>query len=798
MKKLLALLTIVVILAAFAAGLSGCEKADIPDIPQGGAGDTDGETTSVKISFYSDGTLYGIALCTEDGAFAMPKDPEKEGYSFVGWFYEKELITPFVYEEFIASENKTDISLYAAWNKIDKPLPPDGGDGGDEGENPDGDGDGEDGGDETPEEPEVKTYTVTFVMDGQVIATQKVEEGKDAVLPLSQFAAVDNVLYTLVAEGNYTAVSKDETVTLSLRKATEEEYGLFTLSYLTLLIKNGKLYVSVVSAAYPLDRIILPSQWGNFAIEGIKAGAFSRVPQIKSVKAGKYCTDIEWTAFDDLTMLESVEFDEENPAYSSEGLFVTDATGKEVITYLGEDVEELIIPDGMTAIKDGALEGFNITSLIVPEGLSKIGDRAFAGCAYLESVVLPDSVTHIGSGAFENCAALTVLPVPHGVTYLGDGAFAGCANAVTVDYRAAELSALVKDNRIFDGAGSVSGLVLNVAESVESIPARLFDATGAGQIYLKGISFAENCAVTYIGAEAFKATAIQRVVIPSAVTYLGRDAFAYCASLSLVEYRAANAISQGISGTAFKGAGTDGSTFKVGNEVVSLPDYLLYCLDGKVGFSILVFEEGSLESIGVFAFAGSALCGEVTIPASVTKIGGGAFADTAVTALKAADGNTAFVSDGGVLYSSDRTELIAYPSYKEDVSFAVSDGTAQIAAYAFSGAAYLEEVVISRARVGEFAFYNCKKLADISLSEGVEEIKTGAFANCAALSSLVCPSSLRTIGENAFMYCTSLTEVLFNEGLTSIGTRAFAYCDLLGEVEIPSTVTELGDDIFIK
>ena len=267
MKKLLALLTIVV-LAAFAAGFSGCEKADIPDIPQGGAGDADGETTSVKINFYSEGTLYGIALCTEDGAFAMPKDPEKDGYSFVGWFYEKELITPFVYEEFIALENKTDISLYAAWNKIDKPLPPDGGDGGDEGENPDGDGDGEDGGDETPEEPEVKTYTVTFVMDGQVIATQKVEEGKDAVLPLSQFAAVDNVLYTLVAEGKYTAVSKDETVTLSLRKATEEEYGPFTLSYLTLLLKNGNLYVSVVSAAYPLDRMILPSQWGNFAIEG--------------------------------------------------------------------------------------------------------------------------------------------------------------------------------------------------------------------------------------------------------------------------------------------------------------------------------------------------------------------------------------------------------------------------------------------------------------------------------------------------------------------------------------------------
>ena len=794
MKRFFACFIFIVAAAVFAAGLSGCEKVGIPETPGSGQG---GEETTdpVRISFYSDGTLYGIALCT-DGAFAMPEDPEKPGYSFVGWFYERELVTPFVYEEFIAREDKTDISLYAAWNYIGETPSPGGGDedGGDE-ETPGG-GDG--GEEETPQEPETATYTVTFVMGGQVVATQKVEEGKDAALPVSRFAVDGNALYTVVAEGNYTAVVKDETVTLSLREATEEEYGLFALSFMTLLVKDGKLYVSDISAAYPLDRIALPSQWGYFAIDGIKAGAFARVPHIKSVKTGKYCTDIEWSAFDDLTALESVEFDEENAAYSSLGLFVTDAAGKEVITYLGGDGGKLVLPEGVTAIADAAFEGWNLTSAVAPEGLVSIGERAFAGCAFLESVTLPDSVESIGAEAFENCASLAVLPVPESTTCLGDRAVACCVNAELVDYRAENLSALVKDNGIFDGAGKNNGLTLCVAGSALTVPARLFDCSGAGSVYLVGIKFAEACAPTHIGAEAFRESAIKSVTIPSSVTDIGSNAFAGCESLALVEYRAENAVTQGMSGAVFAGAGADGSVFKVGKEVSSVPDYLLYSLTDKANFSSLIFEKGGLERIGTLSFAGSAITGEVIIPASVTEIGDGAFAETAVTAFCVAEGGSAYVAQGGVLYSADGSRLAAYPTGKKDGSFTANGGITEIAAYAFAGAEYLEKIEIFCARVGEYAFYNCGKLAAATLSEGVSEIGTGAFANCGTLYAVACPSSLRIIGENAFMYCSSLSEVTLNEGLTAIGSRAFAYCDALGEVDIPSTVEKTGDDIFIK
>ena len=100
MKRKTFLLIAVLLVAVFAASLCACEKADIPQdpIPDGG-----GEEQTVKVSFYVDGSLYGISLCSGN-TLAMPEEPVKDGYSFVGWFYDEELIYPFVLEDFLNSD----------------------------------------------------------------------------------------------------------------------------------------------------------------------------------------------------------------------------------------------------------------------------------------------------------------------------------------------------------------------------------------------------------------------------------------------------------------------------------------------------------------------------------------------------------------------------------------------------------------------------------------------------------------------------------------------------------------------
>lgn len=800
MRRLFKTIFIILAIAALAVSLFACEKAVVPDIPDNGDGEqTTGE--SVKISFFSDGSLYGIAICTEDGTFAMPKDPVKDGYSFIGWFYDEQFNTPFIYEEFILNQNKTDTSLYAAWDKIDIPEPPDGGDSGDGGE---GGEEGGDGGETNPpdgggtEQPEIKTYTVVFTLNGETVSTQKVEEGKDAVLPLESFRAEENVLYKLVENGNYTKVEKDEVVELSWQEADDEDKGVFALSYMTLLIKNGKLYVSDVSPDYPLDYIVLPSAWGFFEINGIASSAFSRIPQVKKVKVGKYCTEIDWSAFSYLPLLEEVAFDEENPSYSAKGLFVTNKEGKELILYLGEDGGELTLPAGITSVADGAFSGSGFTKITAIDGLEEIGDRAFYGCAFLEEIILPDSVETIGESAFENCTSLKVLPLPYGVKTVGNRAFAGCVAATEVKFEALSMQAPVADNAVFDNAGALNGLVLNVGKSVKEIPARLFDGNGAGNICLGSINFTADGALESIGASAFASTEIKELVLPSSVKIIASGAFSGCTALERVEYRAENALSQGISGTAFAGAGAEGSEFVVGKEAVSVPDYLLFSLGEKVNFTYLLFEEGALESIGILAFAGAGFKGETTIPSTVSVIGDGAFSQSAFSAVNVDEGNAVYKSEEGIVYNADKTTLIAYPAGKEQTSFTVEQSVEEIGGYAFAGASYLEEVKIYAVRVGNYAFYDCRSLKAVCLEEGVEEIMTGAFTVCTALKDISCPSSLKSIGENSFAYCSALENATLNEGLKTIGSRAFAYCDALGEVEIPSTVESVGEGVFDK
>ena len=53
------------------------------------------------------------------------------------------------------------------------------------------------------------------------------------------------------------------------------------------------------------------------------------------------------------------------------------------------------------------LRGEKVTDLVIPEGVASIGDGAFRGCSSLISVTIPNSINNIGEYAFEQCRGLT-------------------------------------------------------------------------------------------------------------------------------------------------------------------------------------------------------------------------------------------------------------------------------------------------------------------------------------------------------------------------------------------------------
>jgi hypothetical protein len=136
----------------------------------------------------------------------------------------------------------------------------------------------------------------------------------------------------------------------------------------------------------------------------------------------------------------------------------------------------------------------------------------------------------------------------------------------------------------------------------------------------------------------------------------------------------------------------------------------------------------SLTRIGLYAFYGCSKLETVFIPASVTTIETVSFSFcSALTAIEVDAANPAYLSDGGVLYSKDRTLLHTCPGGK--------------------GGTF---TVPSTVRVlGDAAFYGCEKLTAVEIHNAVTTIGSSAFGYC-EMPVVNIPASVTSIGHDAF------------------------------------------------
>ncbi len=94
---------------------------------------------------------------------------------------------------------------------------------------------------------------------------------------------------------------------------------------------------------------------------------------------------------------------------------------------------DIIIPNGVKTIEDGAFEGCtSLTSVNIPDSVRTIGDWAFARCTSLTSVIIGNRVRIIGSGAFCDCKSLKSVTISNSVTVIEWSAFEGCTSLTSV------------------------------------------------------------------------------------------------------------------------------------------------------------------------------------------------------------------------------------------------------------------------------------------------------------------------------------------------------------------------------
>ena len=211
-------------------------------------------------------------------------------------------------------------------------------------------------------------------------------------------------------------------------------------------------------------------------------------------------------------------------------------------------------------------------------------------------------------------------------------------------------------------------------------------------------------------------------------------------------------------------------------------------------------------------FTGGAM--NVTVPSavngiSVTRIGDGAFRDTAVT---------------GVVIPNSITTIGDYAFYSCDnlTNITIPNSVTTIGNYAFGVCDNLTSISIpdSVTTVGEGAFYYCDNLASVTIGNGVKNIGDMAFYSCGSLTSIVIPDNVITIGKDILGCCYGLTSVVIGNGVTSdiehemfrdfdnletvvignsvayIDGAAFYDCDSLKSVTIGDGVTLIGGEAF--
>lgn len=137
-----------------------------------------------------------------------------------------------------------------------------------------------------------------------------------------------------------------------------------------------------------------------------------------------------------------------------------------------------------------------VTDLIIPDGVTSLRNYAFYNCNDLSSVVIPESVIEIGKDVFTNTAFYKNLP--DGITYMG--------------------------NVLYKYKGEMpEGTTITIPENVTSVAAEAFKSC-------KGLlSITIPNSIRFIGDYAFYGCkSLKNATIPQSVEYIGKGAFAYC------------------------------------------------------------------------------------------------------------------------------------------------------------------------------------------------------------------------------------------------------------------------------
>lgn len=448
---------------------------------------------------------------------------------------------------------------------------------------------------------------------------------------------------------------------------------------------------------------------------------------------------IQPSIFQGCNSLRHITVDPDNPTFDSRdncNAIIETATNK-----LVAGCKSTIIPEGVTAIGEGALENLPMSTLTLPSTLQTIESYGIHLIDGLESLtvnaVTPPTITeHFLYGTPRTIPVIVPvesLAAYHNYNNTGQpwGGFTKIIADGNISFVDPAVKAICVAQWDSNGDGELS--YAEAAAVTTLNPSGLFN----GNVFFNNTeitSFNELeyfTGLTSINDYAFYGcNNLTSVTLPHGVTSIGNSAFYNCSGLTSVT---------------------------IGNSVTSIGDSAFNHCTSLTSVTI----GNSVTSIGSYAFGSCSGLTSVTIPDSVTSIG-----------------STAFYNCSGL------------------TSVTIGDSVTSIDSFAFEGCSSLTSVTIpaSVTSIGSNPFAYCDLLESITVDPGNTVysspngcnaiIKTADHLLVLGCKNTVIPNDVTTIYGHAFYGCIGLTSIEIPASVSNIYTSAFNRCSNLEEIRV--------------
>lgn len=448
--------------------------------------------------------------------------------------------------------------------------------------------------------------------------------------------------------------------------------------------------------------------------------------------------------------------------------------------FKNESLVTVKLPESITEVGEDIFgDCKTLRGVKLPEGVSRINKEAFYGCSILETINFPAKLTSVGDNAFSLCSKMELDNLPNSLLHVGQSAFCYVP-----------LKALKLDRKVEIGAGAFSNTPITEIEMATPCDSILGE-TFSNCPNLTKITIGEG--LKYIGYNAFSNSPIKEANLPSTLRDISSNAFrgysSYCPFINDIQPE--NHIRY-VGKVAYLCVDRDLEEYTIKDGTVTLADNLF---ENWLGNATTFHIPASVEQIGNRAFAytqikalpemlglkrigGEAFYGcknlkKLTIPETVEYIGGGAF--YGCSNIWSLTYHAINAECGSFMESNASLEKIV-----------IGDKVRRLPRGIFSGREFTEVALpVCLERIDDSAFYGCKNLTTINLSDSIRYIGDNAFYGCSSLKNIHWPLRLTTIGSRAFRQ-TALETISLPEGVTSVGDGAFSDCPAK-TVYIPST-----------